>query len=172
MIIGIVNILIYWNSHLYYRAKNKVEDVEKKIDTLENANRFFPFNDLVYYELGKAYFDEKRSKPAQNQYELAKKLDPLDPTPWFYDAIRKQTINRPVEALQDMQKSIELNDNRAVFRSRLLLDEDLAARSAGLGRIYNDLGFQQLGLVEGWKSVNTVPCSSRVVSVSPNQRSV
>jgi hypothetical protein len=37
------------------------------------------------------------------------------------------------------------------------LDEDLAARSASLGRIYNDLGFGQLGLVEGWKSVNADP---------------
>ncbi|MCI0563109.1 MAG: TonB-dependent receptor, partial [Nitrososphaera sp.] len=83
--------------------------------------------------------------------------DPKDPTPWFYDAIHKQTTNRPVEALHDLQKAIELNDNRAVYRSKLLLDEDLAARSASLGRIYNDLGFQQLGLVEGWKSVNTDP---------------
>ena len=66
-------------------------------------------------------------------------------------------MNRPVEALQDLQKSIELNDNRAVYRSRLLLDEDLAARSASLGRIYSDLGFQQLALVEGWKSVNIDP---------------
>ncbi len=56
-----------------------------------------------------------------------------------------------------MQKAIELNDNRAVYRSRLLLDSDLAARSASLARIYTDLGFQQLALVEGWKSVNTDP---------------
>ena len=56
-----------------------------------------------------------------------------------------------------MQQAIELNDNRAVYRSRLLLDADLAARSASLGRIYSDLGFQQLALVEGWKSVNTDP---------------
>ena len=89
--------------------------------------------------------------------QMAKYLDPKDPTPWFYDAIRKQTTNRPVEALQDMQKAIELNDNRAVYRSRLLLDSDLAARSASQGRIYSDLGFQQLALVEGWKSVNTDP---------------
>ena len=33
----------------------------------------------------------------------AKQLDPRDPTPYFYDAIRKQTINRPVEALHDLQ---------------------------------------------------------------------
>ena len=33
-------------------------------------------------------------------------LDPADPTPWFYDAIRKQSIIRPVEALEDLQQSI------------------------------------------------------------------
>ena len=59
----------------------------------------------------------------------------------------KQTTNRPVEALRDLQKAIELNDNRrstvpAPARS------DQAARSASLGRIYSDLGFQQLALVE------------------------
>ncbi|MGH7886332.1 MAG: TonB-dependent receptor, partial [Candidatus Binatia bacterium] len=92
-----------------------------------------------------------------SEYEQAKLLDPQDPTPWFYDAIHKQTTNRPVEALHDLQKAIDLNDNRAVYRSKLLLDQDLAARSAALGRIYGDLGFEQLGLVEGWKSVNTDP---------------
>ena len=90
---------------------------------------------------------------------MAKTLDPSDPTPYFYDAIQKQTTNRPVEALQDMEKAIELNDNRAVYRSRLLLDGDLAARSASLGRIYNDLGFQELALVEGWRSVNNDPAN-------------
>jgi len=74
---------------------------------------------------------------------MAKKLDPSDPTPYFYDAIEKQTTNRPVEALKDLQRAIELNDNRAVYRSRLLLDADQAARSASLARIYSDLGFQQ-----------------------------
>jgi tetratricopeptide (TPR) repeat protein len=112
---------------------------------------------LIRSYLGKAYFDEKRTKLDGEQYRIAKELDPLDPTPWFYDAIRKQTVNRPVEALHDLQKAIELNDNRAVYRSSLLLDEDLAARSASLGRIYRDLGFQQRALVEGWKSVNTDP---------------
>jgi len=90
---------------------------------------------------------------------MAKSLDPMDPTPYFYDAIQKQSVNRPVEALRDMQKAIELNDNRAVYRSRLLLDGDLAARSASLGRIYNDLGFQQVALIEGWKSINYDPAN-------------
>ncbi len=59
--------------------------------------------------------------------------------------------------MHDLQKAIKLNDNRAIYRSRLLLDEDLAARSASLARIYSNLGFQQLALVEGWKSVNIDP---------------
>jgi tetratricopeptide (TPR) repeat protein len=116
-----------------------------------------PGNALIRSYLGKAYYEEKRDGPASGQLAAAKALDPADPTPWFYDAIRKQSINRPVEALHDLQRSIELNDNRALYRSRLMLDEDLAVRSAGIGQIYRDLGFQQLALVHGWKSVNTDP---------------
>lgn len=124
---------------------------------IEIAASLNPGNALIRSYLGKAYFEEKRDDPAAVQLTTAKALDPADPTAWFYDAIRKQSINRPVEALEALQHSIALNDNRAVYRSRLLLDEDLAARSAGLARIYSDLGFQQLALVEGWKSLNTDP---------------
>lgn len=56
VIVAVVEICIYWNSHLYYRSE-KIEDNEKKIKILERANRIFPSNDLVFYELGKAYFD-------------------------------------------------------------------------------------------------------------------
>jgi tetratricopeptide (TPR) repeat protein/opacity protein-like surface antigen len=124
---------------------------------LEVAASLGPNNALVRSYLGKAYYEEKRTGLDEREYAVAKELDPKDPTSWFYDAIAKQTTNRPVEALHDLQQAIELNDNRAVYRSRLLLDADLAARSASLGRIYSDLGFQELALVEGWKSVNTDP---------------
>jgi tetratricopeptide (TPR) repeat protein len=126
---------------------------------IEIAATLDPSNAIIRSYLGKAYFDEKRSELAGTELAIAKELDPDDPTPWFYDGIRKQAENRPVEALRDVQKSIELNDNRAVYRSSLLLDQDLAARSASLGRIYEDLGFEQLALVEGWKSVNTDPAN-------------
>ena len=126
---------------------------------IEIAAALDPGSALIRSYLGKAYYEEKRDGGAARQYEIARELDPADPTPWFYDALRKQSINRPVEALHDLQKSIELNDNRAVYRSRLLLDEDLAVRGASLGRIYGDLGFQQLALVEGWKSVNADPAN-------------
>ena len=132
-------------------------DLDAGRGELDIAVSLDPDNSLMRSYLGKAYYEEKLDKQSADQYEMAKSLDPKDPTPYFYDAIRKQTTNRPVEALQDMEKAIELNDNRAVYRSRLELDSDLAARSASQARIYSDLGFQQLALVEGWKSVNTDP---------------
>jgi len=124
---------------------------------IEIAASLDPNNSLIRSYLGKTYYEEKRTPIAEREYKIAKELDPRDPTPWFYDAVAKQTTNRPVEALHNYQKSIELNDNLAVYRSNLLLDSDLAAREAAIGRIYSDLNFQQRALVEGWKSVNTDP---------------
>jgi tetratricopeptide (TPR) repeat protein len=138
-------------------AKIRESALEAGRGEIEIAVSLDPNNALARSYLGKAYYEEKRDRLAGDQFAIAKALDPKDPTPWFYDAIRKQSINRPVEALQDLQTSIELNDNRAVYRSRLLLDEDLAARSASLARIYDNLGFQQLALVEGWKSLHIDP---------------
>ncbi len=140
-------------------AKIRAGRLEEGRADIEIAAALDPGNSLIRSYLGKAYFEEKRNSEARRQYSIAKKLDPADPTPWFYDAIRKQTTNRPVEALHDLQRSIALNDNRAVYRSRLLLDSDLAARSAGLARIYSDLGFNQLARVEGWKSVTADPAN-------------
>jgi tetratricopeptide (TPR) repeat protein len=134
--------------------KGALEEGRREIET---AAVLDPGNTLIRSYLGKAYFEEKRDKPAAGQYNLAKELDEQDPTPYLYSAILHQTQNRPVLALRDIQKSIERNDARAIYRSRLLLDEDLAVRSAGLGRIYQDLGFEQRALVEGWKSVTLAP---------------
>jgi Tfp pilus assembly protein PilF len=124
---------------------------------LETAVSLDPGQATVRSYLGKAYFEQKRVELVDREYDLAKQSDPNDPTPWLYDAISKQTTNRPVEALESFQKSVELNDSRAVYRSRLLLDRDLASRSASLGRIFGDLGFQDRGLVEGWSSLAADP---------------
>ncbi len=124
---------------------------------IEIAVGLDPGNSLIRSYLGKTYYEEKRTGLDEREYAVAKQLDPNDPTPWFYDAIRLQTVNRPVEALHNYQKAIDLNGNRAVYRSKLLLDSDLAARQSSMARIYDTLGFQQRALVEGWQSVNTDP---------------
>jgi tetratricopeptide (TPR) repeat protein len=132
-------------------------DLEAGTAELELAASLDPNDSLTRSYVGKAYYEQKRSKPAQGQYDLAKQYDPKDPTPWFYDAIKKQAENRPVEAIADLQHAIELNDDRAVYRSRQMLDSDLAARGAAIGRIYNELGFAPRGLVESWKALAAEP---------------
>ena len=59
-----------------------------------------------------------------------------------------------------MQRSIELNDNRAVYRSRLLLDSDRAARGTSLALIYDNLGFLQPGINEASKSLTLDPANA------------
>jgi tetratricopeptide (TPR) repeat protein len=132
-------------------------DLQPGREQIELAVMLDPSNSLIRSYMGKAYYEEKRDKLAATQYDIAKALDPQDPTPWFYDAIREQTRNRPVQALKNLQQSVHLNDNRAVYRSRLSLDTDLAARSASVGRVYGDLGFPELALRQGWQSVNDQP---------------
>ena len=124
---------------------------------LELAVLLDPGNSLLRSYLGKAYFDEERDELAGTQFDLARDLDPRDPTPWFYDAIRLQTLNRPGEALQELQESMARNENRAVYRSRLLLDQDLATRGTSLARIYDDLGFEELARAEASLSLSTDP---------------
>ncbi|OAI20615.1 tetratricopeptide repeat protein, partial [Methylomonas koyamae] len=140
-------------------AKIRAGELEEGRADLEIAATLDPGNSLIRSYLGKAYYEERRDPLARDQFDLAKQRDPKDPTPYFYDAIRKQTTNRPVEALHDMQQAIELNDNRAVYRSKFDLDEDLAARSASLGRIFSDLNFQWLGLLQGWRSIGQDPAN-------------
>ncbi len=132
-------------------------DLEQGRVEIETATSLDPRNSLLRSYVGKAYYEEKRNDLAAEQFTIAKQLDPKDPTPWFYDAIRKQVENDPVGALAGLQKARKLNDNRAVFRSRLLLDEDKAAIDVNQARIFKDLGFNQLALVEGWRALNTDP---------------
>lgn len=115
---------------------------------------------LLRAYLGKAYFEETRAPLDAEQFAIAKQLDPLDPTAYFYDGIRKQTENRPVEALEDLEKSAELNDNRATYRGRLLLDKDRAARGVSLARAYDDLGFTQLATNEAAQSLALDPSNA------------
>lgn len=56
VIVAVVDILIYWDIHLYNKAQ-EIEDSEKKIIILKKTIDFYPKNDLVFYELGRAYFD-------------------------------------------------------------------------------------------------------------------
>ncbi|MCB1724190.1 MAG: FecR domain-containing protein [Gammaproteobacteria bacterium] len=117
-------------------------------------------NALLRAYLGKAYFEEKRGPLDAQQYEIARELDPRDPTAYFYNAIGLQTENRPVEALRELDAAIDRNDNRAVYRGRLLLDQDRAARGTSQARIYNDLGFRHTAIDSAVGSVTVDPANA------------
>jgi tetratricopeptide (TPR) repeat protein len=120
---------------------------------LEIAATLDPGSAMIRSYLGKAYYEEKRNSLAVTQFELAKQFDENDPTAWFYNAILQQSQNRPVDALNELQGAIDLNDNRAVYRSRFLLDQDEAARDASQARVYQDLGFEKQARSEAYKSL-------------------
>jgi len=104
--------------------------------------------------LGKAYMATGDDAHAAKELALAKKLDPNDPTAWLYSALLNQQNNEINDAVRDLEKSKALNDNRSVYRSQLLLDQDQAVRSANLAGIYRDAGMEEVALREAGKAVS------------------
>jgi len=104
--------------------------------------------------LGKGFAQSGDAERAGRELALAQKLDPKDPTPWLYSALLNQERNRINEAIRDLEQSQKLNTNRAVYRSRLLLDQDRAARGANLAGILQDAGMTDVAAREASRAVN------------------
>ena len=103
--------------------------------------------------LGKAYADAGMDSRANRELDLAMGLDPSDPTAWLYFALLRQQENRINQAVSDLETSQSLNDNRSLFRSRLLLDQDRAVRSANLASVYDDAGMTNVSVPEAARAV-------------------
>jgi Tfp pilus assembly protein PilF len=105
--------------------------------------------------LGKAYAHTGDDAHAAKELALAKKLDPNDPTAWLYSTLVNQQNNQINEAIRDLEKSESLNDNRSVYRSQLLLDEDRAVRGANLAGMYLDAGMTDESIREAGRAVSS-----------------
>ena len=105
--------------------------------------------------LGKAYIASGNDVHARKELSLAKNLDANDPTAWLYSALHNQQNNEINDAIRDLEKSQALNDNRAVYRSQLLLDQDSAVRRANLAGIYQDAGMFDVSLREAGRAVSS-----------------
>lgn len=121
---------------------------------LQVAAALEPNRSIFHSYLGKAFSSLGEERRARKELERAKQLDPLDPTPWIYSAIENRQDSRINEAVRDLEKSIDLNDNRLVYRSKFLLDQDRAVRSANLAAIYQDDGMFDLSVREASRGVN------------------
>ncbi|HTA95017.1 MAG TPA: FecR domain-containing protein, partial [Verrucomicrobiae bacterium] len=104
--------------------------------------------------LGKAYANSGDFSRATKELQLAKKLDPNDPNAWLYSALLNQERDQINDAIRDLEKSEALNDNRSVYRSQLLLDQDRAVRAANLAAMYRDAGMFDVSVDEAARAVN------------------
>ena len=104
--------------------------------------------------LGKAWDQSHDRKHAEKELRLARELDPADPTPWLYSALLDYNYNEDNKAIADLEQSKALNDNRSVFRSKFLLDQDQAVRGANLAQIYRDTGMFDLSVREAAQAVD------------------
>ncbi len=122
---------------------------------LQAAATVEPTVSVFHSYLGKAFSMENRPVEARKDLDLAMRLDPNDPTPLLYSALELQQLNRSNEAITDLEKSKELNDNRRVYRSQQLLDQDKAVRGANLARIYQNAGMRDVALREATRAVES-----------------
>jgi tetratricopeptide (TPR) repeat protein len=121
---------------------------------LQMAAILEPDRSLLRSYLGKAFSDAGADEKAALEFKRAEGLDPNDPTPWLYSALLKREQNKINDAVGDLEKAIELNTNRMVYRSRLLLDKDRAVEGANLASIYRDAGMSDVSVREAASAVN------------------
>ncbi|HKX60981.1 MAG TPA: TonB-dependent receptor, partial [Verrucomicrobiae bacterium] len=123
-------------------------------EDLQIAATVEPQRSLLRSYLGKAFDQENDLAHAAGELGLARQFDREDPTPWLYSALLLQQQNRINEAIVDLERSIALNDNRQIYRSRLLLDQDRAVRGVHLANLYRDAGLTDWGARQAVRAVN------------------
>jgi len=128
-------------------------------DDLQVAATLEPQRALLRSYLGKAYSAAGANELAARELKLAMEKDPRDPTAWLYSALLEQQENRVNQAVSDLEKATELNDHRSVYRSGVLLDQDLGVKRANLASIYRDTGMPEVSLWEAAKAVNVDPAN-------------
>lgn len=102
---------------------------------------------------GKMLYQIKRFDRSLQVLNLAQELDPNDPTPHLYKSIIYRDLNRSGRAIDELEKAVDLNDNRAVYRSRFLLDKDLAVKNVDLSIVHNQLGLSDWARSKALESV-------------------
>ncbi len=125
-------------------AEAQLGRAEEARRDLQVACALEPQRGLYRSYLAKAWSQAGEDKVAGKESARAQQLDPADPTAWLYSALHRFQTHQVNDAVRDLERSAELNDNRSVFRSRLQLDRDRASRSADLAAIYDTAGMTEV----------------------------
>ncbi len=121
---------------------------------LQVAATLEPQRALFRSYLGKAWSELGNPARAARELALAKERDANDPTAWLYSALLLEQGNRVNEAVKELEQAQALNDNRRIYRSRLLLDQDRAVSGANLANIYRDEGMSDVSLREAGNALS------------------
>jgi len=121
---------------VHYRYREN----EQGLGAILTATLLEPRISLYQSTLGKALYQNRNFAKALEVYDYASTLDKNDPTPHLYKGIALSDLNRPGEAVQELNRAMALNDNAGVFKSRLMLDRDQAVQNYNLAKSYGQLG--------------------------------
>lgn len=134
-------------------AHMREEKVAEAMEEIAKASLLAPQRSLFVSYFGKMLYQIGRLNKSLEVLEHASLLDPRDPTPHLYQAIIHYDRNRPTQALEELQLAMSLNDNQAVFRSRFLLDRDVAVNHVDQSVVFNELGLSEWARSQALDSV-------------------
>jgi tetratricopeptide (TPR) repeat protein len=179
-VLGLVNIMTYSNLHLYLKAKRDVGNLNEKIRMLDSAASRISFNDGVYHEKGKAYFQlgmqnisdtQKRDVYLTRSLEnliLSVRLNPGFYQTHFHLAQAMMYMNyfsdREFDYIAEFKKAALLNnfDQKAYFEvGRILLSrwpdlqqDDRTFCLSILKKITKEAGLEELrSIIRVWAAV-------------------
>ena len=128
-------------------------DLQGGLEDLQTAAALEPNRAFFRSYLGKAFDAIHNNANARRELDQARRLDSGDPTSWLYSALLNYDRHEINRAVSDLEQSLELNENRRLYRSGLLLDQDRAVRSANLANLYRSAGFDEVSVREAVRAV-------------------
>ncbi|MCK5232197.1 MAG: FecR domain-containing protein [Desulfobulbaceae bacterium] len=138
----------------------RLNAIEQGMDALIKATLISPQVSSFQAYLGKAWIELNEKDALQKSLARAKRLDSKDPTAYLYESISLFDERRLGEAMAALIQARALNKNRAVFRSRFLLDQDQAILMSNMAEIYGDIGFYNASQVEAARALELDPLNS------------
>jgi tetratricopeptide (TPR) repeat protein len=131
-------------------AQMRQGNEEEALESISTAVALDPTRSIYMSYWGRILYQLGRHERALQVLERAAELDPLDPTPRFLQALVYRDLNRYGQSIEMYNQAVALNENRAVYRSRFLLDQDQAVRNVDQSVIFQEFKF------DGWSDRKAV----------------
>ncbi|MBF0242286.1 MAG: FecR domain-containing protein, partial [Desulfamplus sp.] len=127
--------------------------VAEGLENMEKASLLEPLAAYPHNYLAKAQYELGERYEAEIELKRAATLDPYDPTPYMYLATILADNYRPGEGIKSLERSITLNDNKLMSRSRYLLDQDRASKNISLAWSLTTMGLYEWADAKGDQAV-------------------